>query len=160
MTPLMVRSTAGRYVTASKEDVLRALAALLAQELPKGSLLDSPGATRRFIMDAYGARDSEVFCMITMDTRHRLIRVHELFYGTIDGASVHPREVVKTALQENASAVIFFHNHPSGVCDPSQADELITARLKGALALVDIRVLDHMIVGGGKIASFAERGLI
>ena len=95
-----------------------------------------------------------------LDKRHRLIQFEELFRGTIDGASVHPREIVKLALQRNAAAVIVSHNHPSGVAEPSQADELITQRVKEALALVDIRLLDHIIVGDGVSVSLAERGLI
>ena len=101
-----------------------------------------------------------MFCCLYLDNRHRLIAFDELFRGTIDGASVHPREVVKQALARNAAAVILAHNHPSGVAEPSQADELITQRLKEALALVDIRLLDHVIVGDGNCLSFAERGLI
>ena len=95
-----------------------------------------------------------------MDNRHRLIKYEELFFGTIDGASVHPREVVKHALKHNAAAVIFAHNHPSGVAEPSQADQRITDRLKSALLLVDVRVLDHMIVGDREVLSFAEKGLL
>jgi DNA repair protein RadC len=95
-----------------------------------------------------------------LDKRHRLIEYVELFRGTIDGASVHPREVVKLALAKNAAAILLAHPHPSGVAEPSQADELITQRLKDALSLVDIRVLDHLVVGGGDVISMAERGLI
>ncbi|HEV2700046.1 MAG TPA: JAB domain-containing protein, partial [Steroidobacteraceae bacterium] len=94
------------------------------------------------------------------DTRHRLIAFEELFRGTIDGASVHPREVVRQTLARNSAAVILAHNHPSGVAEPSQADELITQRLRDALALVDVRVLYHLIVGGDRCMSFAERGLL
>jgi DNA repair protein RadC len=95
-----------------------------------------------------------------MDNQHRLIKYEELFFGTIDSASVHPREVVKHALKHNAAAVIFAHNHPSGVAEPSQADQRITDRLKSALLLVDVRVLDHMIVGDQEVLSFAEKGLL
>jgi DNA repair protein RadC len=98
--------------------------------------------------------------MVALDNRHRLIASDILFAGTIDGSSVHPREVVKCALRHNAAAVIFSHNHPSGVAEASQADELITLRLRDALGLVDIRVLDHLIVGAGHAVSFAERGLL
>jgi DNA repair protein RadC len=105
-------------------------------------------------------RAYEVFCCLHLDNRHRLIAFDELFRGTIDGASVHPREVVRQALARNAAAVILAHNHPSGVAEPSQADELITHRLKEALALVDIRLLDHLIVGDGSCVSFAEKGLL
>jgi DNA repair protein RadC len=102
----------------------------------------------------------EVFTLIYLDKRHRVIACQDLFRGTIDGASVYPREVVKEALKHNAAAVILAHNHPSGVAEPSQADEMITQRVKEALALVDIRVLDHVIVAGGDTTSFAERGLL
>jgi DNA repair protein RadC len=102
----------------------------------------------------------EVFCLLYLDKRHRLIACDEMFRGTIDGASVHPREVVKNALRHNAAAIVLCHNHPSGVAEPSHADELITQRLKSALELVDIRVIDHVIVSAGDAISFAERGLI
>jgi hypothetical protein len=103
--------------------------------------------------------DIEIGCLY-LDKRHRLIQFEELFRGTIDGASVHPREIVKLALQRNSAAVIVAHNHPSGIAEPSQADELITQRVKEALALVDIRLLDHIIVGDGASVSLAERGLL
>jgi DNA repair protein RadC len=111
-------------------------------------------------MTRLATREFETFCLIYLDNRHRLIACEDLFRGTIDGASVHPREVVKEALRHNAAAVILAHNHPSGVAEPSHADELITRRLREALQLVDIRVLDHLIVAGGETVSFAERGLI
>ena len=95
-----------------------------------------------------------------LDNRHRVIRVAEMFQGTIDGASVHPRVVVQRALELNAAAIVFFHNHPSGVAEPSHADEAITRRLRDALALVDVRVLDHFVVAAGESVTFAERGLI
>jgi DNA repair protein RadC len=98
--------------------------------------------------------------ILFLDNRNRVIECVEMFRGTIDGATVHPREVVKEALGRNAAAVIFAHNHPSGVAEPSQADELITRRLKEALSLVDIRVLDHLVVGGNVVTSFAEQGLL
>jgi len=125
-----------------------------------GSVLTAPENTRAFLMTQLRDRAYEVFCCLHLDNRHRLISFEEMFRGTIDGASVHPREVVKQALSNNAAAVIFAHNHPSGVAEPSAADELITRRLKDALALVDIRVLDHFIIGDGICMSFAERGLI
>ena len=111
-------------------------------------------------MVTLGAREYESFCCIFLTNRHRVIEFVELFRGTIDGASVHPREVVKEALLRNSAAVIFAHPHPSGVAEPSQADELITRRLREALALMDIRVLDHLIVAGSEVVSLAERGLI
>jgi DNA repair protein RadC len=132
----------------------------LSQSLRAGPLLASPKATRDFLSARLRDLEHEVFCCLYLDKRHRLIQFEELFRGTIDGASVHPREIVKLALQRNAAAVIVAHNHPSGVAEPSQADELITQRLKEALGLVDIRLLDHIIVGDGASVSLAERGLI
>lgn len=104
--------------------------------------------------------DYEVFGIILLDNRHRVTHVAELFRGTVDGASVHPRELVRLVLEHNAAAVILFHNHPSGVAEPSAADEMITGRIRDALALIDVRVIDHLIVARGTVVSFAERGLI
>lgn len=125
-----------------------------------GSALANPRATREFLRMRLRDLPYEVFAIVYLDSRHRVIGFEELFRGTIDGASVHPREVVKQALAKNAAAVILTHNHPSGLAEPSQADELITRRLKEALALVDIRVLDHLVVGDAVCESFAERGLL
>lgn len=125
-----------------------------------GPALSNPRATREFLRARLRDLPHEVFCCVYLDNRHRVIAFEELFRGTIDGASVHPREVVKHALARNAAALILVHNHPSGLAEPSQADELITRRLKEALALVDIRVLDHLVVGDGVCESFAERGLL
>lgn len=123
-------------------------------------VLDAPRHTAEFLVAQLRDRPYEVFCCLHLDSRHRLIALDELFRGTIDGASVHPREVVRQALARNAAAVILAHNHPSGIAEASQADELITRRLRDALALMDIRVLDHVIVGDGACLSFAERGLL
>jgi DNA repair protein RadC len=131
-----------------------------AEAMRAGPLLDSPGATHRYLIARLRDQPYELFCCLHLDNRHRLIAFDELFRGTIDGASVHPREVVKQALMRNAAAVILAHNHPSGIAEPSQADELITRRLREALALVDIRVLDHCIVADNGCLSFAERGLL
>jgi DNA repair protein RadC len=129
--------------------------------LQKGDIISSPDETRRFLSARLRAHPQEVFACLFLDNRHRVIAFEELFSGTIDGTSVHPREVVRTALFYNAAAVIFAHNHPSGVAEPSQADEQITRRLKDALALVDVRTLDHIIIGDGDSSvSFAERGLL
>lgn len=125
-----------------------------------GSALSNPRATREFMRMRLRDVPHEVFCCVYVDSRHRVIGFEELFRGTIDGANVHPREVVKEALSRNAAAVILAHNHPSGIAEPSQADELITRRLQQALALVDIRVLDHLIIGDGVCESFADRGLL
>jgi DNA repair protein RadC len=130
------------------------------QEAAAGPALESPAATRTFLVAQLRDRPYEVFCCLFLDNRHRLVAYEELFRGTIDGASVHPREVVRHALHYNAAAVILAHNHPSGVAEPSQADELITLRLKDALGLVDIRVLDHLIVGDSRCVSLAERGVL
>jgi DNA repair protein RadC len=115
---------------------------------------------RDYLRLALGGRPHEVFVCLFLDAQHRVVRVEELFRGTLAQTSVYPREVVKAALATNAAAVIFAHNHPSGVAQPSQADELLTRQLREALALVDIRVLDHFIVAGNQALSFAERGLL
>lgn len=125
-----------------------------------GSWLSNPHATREFLQMRLRDLPYEVFCCLWLDNRSRVIAFDELFRGTIDGATVHCREVVKQALARNAAAVILSHNHPSGVPEPSYADELITRRLRDALALVDIRVMDHLIVGDGVCVSLAERGLL
>jgi DNA repair protein RadC len=132
----------------------------LTETLRTGPSLASPRATRDFLLARLRDREHEVFCCLYLDNRHRLIHFEELFRGTIDGASVHPREVVKQALLWNSAAVIVAHNHPSGIPEPSQADEIITQRVKHALALVDIRLLDHIIVGDGASVSLAERGVV
>ena len=132
----------------------------LAENLRRGEALSCPADTFAYLRARLASYPYEVFACLFLDNRHRVMAYEELFRGTIDGASVHPREVVKLALARNAAAVILAHNHPSGVAEPSQADELITGRLREALALVDIRVLDHIVVGDGACVSFAERGLL
>ncbi len=132
----------------------------LRETLAQNDSLSSPQDTRRYLTACLRDYEYEVFACLFLDTRHRIIGFEELFRGTIDGAVVHPREVVKRALYHNAAAVILAHNHPSGVAEPSQADQQLTRRLRDALALVDIRVLDHFVVGDGIAVSFAERGLL
>jgi DNA repair protein RadC len=132
----------------------------LEATLRRGSALTSPRATRDYLMARLRAYPHEVFACLFLDNRHQVIEYEELFAGTIDGASVHPREVVKRALYHNAAAAIFAHNHPSGVAEPSRADRSITSRLASALALIDVRVLDHFVIGDGEVVSFAERGLL
>ena len=132
----------------------------LAETLRTGPSLASPRATREYLIARLRDLEHEVFCCLYLDNRHRLIEFEQMFRGTIDGASVYPREVVKQALQWNCAAVIIAHNHPSGGAEPSLADERITLRVKDALALVDIRLLDHIIVGDGASVSLAERGLV
>lgn len=132
----------------------------LLSTLQRGDALTSPDQTRRYLSAQLRDRTQEVFACLFLDNRHRVLGYEELFFGTVDGASVHPREVVRHCIAHNAAAVILAHNHPSGVAEPSRADEQITERLKQALALVDVRLLDHMVVGDGEITSLAERGLI
>ncbi len=131
----------------------------LFETLQRGDALSSPADTRQYLSSQLRDYAHEVFAVLFLDQRHRVISFEEMFFGTIDGASVYPREVVKRALAHNAAAVIFSHNHPSGVAEPSQSDLQITRRLKDALGLVDIRVVDHFIVGD-EVVSFAERGLL
>ncbi len=132
----------------------------LSETLAKKDVISSPDETRQYLKQQLRDRPYEVFAALFLDNRHQIIKFEELFRGTIDGASVYPREVVKKALQHNAAALIIAHNHPSGVAEPSSADEHITLRLKDALGLVDIRLLDHFIIGDGEIISLAERGVI
>lgn len=132
----------------------------MAEKLCETTLLDSSRAVKDYLSAQLRHRQSEVFALLLLDSQHRLIAFSEVFQGTIDGAAVYPRDVVKLALSHNAAAVIFAHNHPSGVAEPSEADKAITHRLKDALDLVDIRALDHMVVGNAEVVSFAERGLI
>lgn len=132
----------------------------LGEKLERGQALTSPEDTRAYLTARLRDQPREIFCCLFLDTRHRVLAFEELFHGTLDGAAVYPREVVKQALAHNAAAVILAHNHPSGVAEPSQADKALTQRLKDALALVDIRVLDHLVIGDGDITSFAERGLL
>ena len=132
----------------------------LAETLRSSDALASPGAVRDFLRLTLASRDHEVFLAVMLDAQNRVLACEELFRGTLTQTSVYPREVVKCALARNAAAVIFAHNHPSGVAEPSHADEVLTQALKQALALVDIKVLDHFIVAGGSALSFAERGLI
>ncbi len=130
----------------------------LNETLVRTDVLTSPQRTRDYLGLRLRGHPHEVFACLFLDTRHRVIAFEELFQGTVDGAGVHPREVVRRALHHNAAAVIFSHNHPSGVAEPSEADRRITLRLRDALALVDIRVLDHVVVGAGETVSLAELG--
>jgi DNA repair protein RadC len=130
------------------------------QTLPVGHAIRSPADTEEFLVARLRDLPHELFCCLYLDNRHRVLAFEELFRGTIDGTSVYPREVVKQALKINAAAVILAHNHPSGVAEPSQADERITRRVKSALELVDIRLLDHLIIGDSRSTSLASRGLL
>jgi len=148
----------GRAKYAQLMAVLELSRRYLQTRIAEQDVLTSPEATRDYLK--LYRLPYEVFACLFLDNRHRVIRYEELFRGTIDGASVHPREVVRKVMETNAAAVIFAHNHPSGVAEPSQADLRITQRLKDALALVEVRVLDHLIVGEGQGTSLAERGLL
>ncbi len=130
----------------------------LTEQLARGDVLSDPDATRRFLQMRLRHQPHEIFACLYLDNQHRVLEFEELFRGTLDGASVYPREVVKAALRRNAAALIFAHNHPSGIAEPSAADRSLTRRLREALSLVDIRVLDHLVVGDGEVVSLAERG--
>ena len=153
-----------RETRAPREDLLRIQALLevharwMEARLRRGGRLESPGDTCRYAEARLRGYRAEVFAAVFLDARHRVIAFEPLFRGTVDGASVHPREVVRRALVHNAAAVILAHNHPSGVAEPSYADRAVTERLEQALATVDVRVLDHLVVGDGETVSFVERG--
>lgn len=132
----------------------------LSATMKSGDLLTSPDLVRQYLSAQLRHQPREVFAVLFLDNQNRLIAYEELFFGTIDGASVYPREVVRRAMFHNAAALILSHNHPSGVAEPSQADQRITQRLQAALELIDVRVLDHMVVGDTEVISFAERGLL
>ena len=158
MITLYVRDGSG-YREAQAQEIIACAQGLIAQRYRAGArVMDCPNRTREYLKLHFGALEHEVFGCLFLDSRHRLIAVETLFRGTVDGASVHPREVVKAALAHNAVAAIIFHNHASsGVAEPSHADELITVRIRDALALIDVRLLDHLIVGA-RVFSFAEAG--
>ena len=154
---LFIHRADGTVVSASSQDILAAARTVLAHRVRRGALLQSPEKVGEYLTMRLGHLDYESFGLILVDGRHRVIDCVELFRGTIDGASVYPREVVKLALDKGAAAAVAYHNHPSGVKDQSHADELITKRLAQSLAAVDVKLLDH-IVAGGDTTSFAERG--
>lgn len=140
-------------------DILDKAATLIAKKYDRKNAFTNTQATKDFLTYKLIKHEREVFAVMLLDNQHRLIEFRELFFGTIDAAPVYPREVVKLVLEHNAGAVIFAHNHPSGVAEPSEADKRITRRLTDALALIDVKVLDHIIVGQTPV-SFAERGLL
>jgi len=153
--------TAANDHTNAQDDhiILNAIKILESRIKLPSDYLTSPGNTRQFLRLKLSNLEHEIFAVLFLDSQHGVIKYKEMFTGTIDGASVYPREVVKAALQHNAAAVIIAHNHPSGISSPSESDKRITQRLKDGLSLVDIRVLDHLIVGSD-ISSFAEQGLL
>lgn len=132
----------------------------LQEKLTPGQSIRSPADSREFLVARLRDRPHEVFCCLFLDNRHRVIAFDELFQGTIDNTTVYPREVVRQALRRNAAAVILAHNHPSGVAEPSEADQLITRRIRGALELIDVRLVDHFVIGDGACTSLASRGLL
>lgn len=145
----------------SEDAVIVAAMEILRDRMSAHSSLSTPSAVRQYLALNLQNREHEVFWMVCLDTQHRVIAAEELFRGTLTQTSVYPREVVKYALRHNAGAAIFAHNHPSGVAEPSNADEILTRSLKAALALVDVMVLDHFVIAEGAIStSFAERGLL
>lgn len=147
---------------AGEDEVIQQALTILSRRFKKLTItsIESSRDSVNFLKLSLGTIEHEVFGVVFLDQRHRVITHEEMFRGTINGTAVYPREVVKQALHHNAAAVIFYHNHPSGLPDPSRADEVLTQRLKEALTLVDIRVLDHIIVGGDQHTSFSERGLL
>ena len=150
-------------VLSSQDQVIANAINILERRMnPPGELLTSPDATRKYLFLQICEKPAEVFCCLFLDNRHRVIEFREMFQGTIDGASVHPRELVRACIETNAAALIICHNHPSGDPEPSRADIQLTKRLVDALALIDVRILDHVIIGAQCRASvsFAERGLI
>jgi len=151
-----VQPRARTRLQVAKELVRRSLIEAVRQR----DVLASPGSVRDYLRVTLAGRDYEVFMVLFLDAQHRVIAPEEMFRGTLTQTSVYPREVVKRSLANNAAAVIFAHNHPSGVAQPSHADELLTRQLKEALALVEVKVLDHFVVAGTAVMSFAERGLL
>lgn len=145
-----------RRIAAARELIQRAL----EEDLERGTALASPQAVRDYLRLLFVGKEHEVFVLICLDAQNCIIETDELFHGTLTQTSVYPREVVKRALRHNAAAVIFAHNHPSGVAEQSRADEMLTQTLKSALNLIEVRVLDHFVVAGSSCLSFAERGLL
>jgi len=146
--------------TTEENKIIEQALEILTSRMLSGETLSSPADTVEFLTVKLAGKEAEVFFVVYLSSQHRVISLEEAFKGTIDGAAVYPREVARAALAHNAAAVIFAHNHPSGVAEPSAADKRITERLVNALALLDIRVLDHIIIGGTNYYSFAESGLL
>ena len=157
---LLVRDVDGQYRPARAEEVLSQARRVLSQRVRRGATMSSPQAVKDYLRLEIGVLEHEVFSVLFMDAQHRIIELRQMFRGTVSQTSVYPREVVKEALSLNAAALILAHNHPSGAAEPSRADEFLTQTLKTALALVDVRVLDHLVVAGADVTSFAERGLL
>ena len=157
---LYVRDARRRYQPATAEQIIEAARQVVDQRMCRGTAFTDPATARNFFRDKLAGLEREVFAAAFLDSRHRLVGYAELFFGTIDGSEVHPREVVREALLRNAAALIVAHNHPSGNPEPSAADRAVTAQLKQSLALVDVRLLDHIVVGGQETVTLAARGWI
>ena len=163
MNECIVRNQNGMYETASpitEEELFRSAAEMLMERFRRGEELCSAHAASRFLLMELGPEQREVFGVIFLDSQHRVISFERMFWGTINAAAVYPREIVKKGLELNAAAVLLAHNHPSGKSAPSEADQRITENIKSSLALVDIRVVDHIVVGSDSQFSFAEHGFI
>ena len=156
----MVRDTQGHYQLTTADQIIEAARQAVDQKLQRGASFSSPDVVKEYLSAKLAGYDHEVFAVLFLDSQHRLIEYAEMFHGTIDSMAVYPREVLKEALRLNAAAVIISHNHPSGTPEPSAADRTFTKRLKEALALVDVRTLDHIIVAGSTTTSFAEQGML
>lgn len=158
---LLMRDGAGMLVPATDKQILAAARRVADRVLPQREVMNNPEQVKEFFaLKLHNGLEHEVFAMMLLDARHRLIEYLEPFRGTLTQASVYPREVVKIALKANAAAVVIAHNHPSGALEPSQADRALTTHLRQALQLVDVRLLDHILVAGNATLSFAERGLM
>ena len=157
---LLVRDVDGQYRPARADEVLHRARRVLSQRVRRGATMSSPEAVKDYLRVEIGALEHEVFCVLFLDAQHRIIALKQMFRGTVTQTSVYPREVVKEALACNSAALVLAHNHPSRSVEPSRADEYLTQTLKTALALVDVRVLDHLVAAGADVCSFAERGLV
>lgn len=161
--PYFIADKTGKYrarAALTEDQIIKAAKTLLNKRIQKGDAMTSPALVRAWLQASYRDLEHEVFICMFLDNQNQMIKAEELFRGTINGASVYPREVVKRALQLNAAAVMFAHNHPSGITEPSHADKQLTAKLKEALGLIDIQTLDHFIIGNGEAYSFVEHDLI
>jgi DNA repair protein RadC len=157
---LFLQDHAGSYIPADADVIIAEAQRRLARQFARGNALTSPDAAKTALQLRMAPYEREVFACLYLDNQHRVLDFAELFFGTLDAAAVYPREVARAALKLNAAAVIFAHNHPSGVAEPSEADKTMTRSLKNALALFDVRVLDHFVIGGEAVYSFAEHGLL
>jgi DNA repair protein RadC len=160
VTALWLEESDGTYSKAPDKLVIEVAVAAVHRAFKRGPSFQSPAQARRLLPALLGTMEYEVFCVAHLDQRHKLIQFEQLFRGAVDACSVHPRELVRSVMRWNSAAIVLVHNHPSGESAPSQADELITRRIKDAMAMIDVRVVDHLIVGSGDVYSMAEHGLM